>query len=299
MSSSGRKKSLNSSSGLLGGNVGSPQPALDAAALHMSMPMHMHIDTPVAMNTALNKQAATSLYQQCLALRNKLLRVHDFAPYLALIDLHEELVNLDVVHRLWHTLALGTPLCFLYNLLDLPVADRLAVNTDPDDIDIYEEDPDAALKAKKKAAAFFIMGVQKLKNAALWDPDVELFTVTELTNLDKKDTNGFVKVVATTAHLLDKLPEHVWMPESDSPPTSARDEQNTGLRNGLGDESADSTLRPANAQEMDRNNVIRELIDTERKYIQDLEVMHVSRPSPPSQSFRVLDNFGRTMHRHS
>jgi cell division control protein 24 len=241
----------------------------------------LHIDTtPVAIPSALNKQAATSLYQQCLALRNKLLRVHDFAPYLSLIDRHEELADLDVVHRLWHTLALGTPLCFLYNLLDLPVADRLAVSTDPDDIDIYEDDPDAALRAKKKAAAFFIMGVQKLKNAGLWDPEVELFTVTELTNLDKKDTNGFVKVVATTAHLLDKLPEHVWMPELDTPPISARDEANNALRNGLGDESADSTLRPANAQEMDRNNVIRELIETERKYIQDLEVMHVRRPCP-------------------
>lgn len=265
MATSARKKSVNSSSGLLNG-------ATDSVAGHPTL----HIDTPVAMNTALNKQAGTSLYQQCLALRNRLLKIHDFAAYFALIDRHEELANLDVVHRLWHTLALGIPLCFLYNLLDLPVADRLILNTDPEDIDIYEADPDAALKAKKKAAAFFIMGVQRLKNNGMWDTDVELFTVTELTNLDKKDTNGFVKVVATTSHLLDKLPEHVWMPEAESPPISARDEANNGLRSALGDDSGDNTIRPGNVPETGGNNVIRELVETERKYIQDLEVMHVS-----------------------
>ena len=260
MNGNARKKSINSSSGMLAESA--------TAALH--------IDTPVAMNTMLNKQAATSLYQECLTLRNKLLRIHDFAPYLSLIDHHAELAHLDVVHRLWHCLALGTPLCFLYNLLDLPLADRLAVNTDPEDIDIYEQDPDAALKSKKKAAAFFIMGISKLKNAGQWQDDIELFTVTELTNLDNKDTNGFVKVVATTAHLLTKLPEHVWIPESDTPPLSAHDEANRELR----ELTDDGTLKPANAQEMDRNYLLKELIDSERKYIQDLEQMHVSRVLP-------------------
>jgi cell division control protein 24 len=155
------------------------------------------------------------------------------------------------------------------------MADRLTVNTDPEDIDIYEQDPDAALKTKKKAAAFFIMGISRLKNAGQWADDIELFTVTELTNLDNKDTNGFVKVVATTAHLLTKLPEHVWMPEVESPPPSSHDEANRDLRD-LADDGSMGTLKPANAQEMDRNNVIRELIETERKYIQDLEHMHVS-----------------------
>ncbi|CAG7854823.1 Rho guanine nucleotide exchange factor scd1 [Serendipita indica DSM 11827] len=259
MSTSTRKKSLTTGS---------------ASSASISVDTALHIDTPVAMNTMLNKQAATSLYQQCLALRNRLLRVHDFAPYLSLIDKHTELASLDVVHRLWHTLALGTPLCFLYNLLDMPRTDRLNVNTDPDEIDLYEQDPDAALKAKKKAAAFFIMGIQKLKNAGKWTDDIELFTVTELTNLDNKDTNGFVKVVATTSYLLDQLPQHVWMEDVESPPPSAHEEaSNRDFKEGLGDDSP-PTLKPANAQEIDRNNVIRELIETERKYIQDLEVMH-------------------------
>lgn len=292
MNSTGRKKSVTSSSGLQSSST-TPTSAAPENGLTLQT------EGPVAMNTALNKQAATSLYQQCLSLRNKLLKVYDFAPYLDLIDRHDELGRLDVVHRLWHTLALGVPLCFLFNLLDLPVQDRLTLDTDPGEIDIYERDPDSALKSKKKAAAFFIMGVQKLKKQGMWNNEVELFTVTELTNLDKKDTNGFVKVVATTAHLLDKLPEHVWMPESDTPPTSARDEPGNSLRNGLADDSADNTLRPTNAQEMDRNNVIRELIETERKYIQDLEVMHVSLPILRQQAHTRIDNLlCRIMHRH-
>ncbi|KAG8811631.1 hypothetical protein FRC17_002372 [Serendipita sp. 399] len=264
MSTTVRKKSVTSSSGLLGSAGGGPD-APNGPTLQ--------IDTPVAMNTMLNKQAATSLYQQCLALRNRLLRVHDFSPYLALVDRHTQFGTLDVVHRLWHTLALGTPLCFLYNLLDLPMTERLSVNTDPDDIDVYEKDPEAALKIRKRAAALFIMGVQKLKNSGQWSTDAELFTVTELTGLDNKDTNGFVKVVATTSYLLDKLPEHVWMEEVETPPPSAHDEANRNFASG-GDEISQSTLKGANAQEIDRNNVIRELIETERKYIQDLEVMH-------------------------
>lgn len=36
------------------------------------------------------------------------------------------------------------------------------------------------------------------------------------------------------------------------------------------------SLPPANAQESARNNIIRELVETERKYVQDLEIMQVS-----------------------
>lgn len=253
---SARKKSVNSSSGLLASSSaysGAGAPALT-----------LNIDTPVAMNTILNKQAATSLYQRCLGLRSDLNRIHDFAPYFARADLDDPERSRDAVHRLWHCLALGLPLCFLFNLLDIPATDRINITTDPDDPDFDE--PDTALKLKKKAAAFFIMGIQRLKNSGQWTDSVELFTVTELTNLEAKDTNGFVKVVATVEHLLSKLPEHVWIPESEAPPQSAGE---SGPLDQFG---------------VDRNNVIRELIETERKYVQDLEVMHVSTPSLKSSS---------------
>ena len=36
-----------------------------------------------------------------------------------------------------------------------------------------------------------------------------------------------------------------------------------------------SQAGPANAQEMARNNIVREMVETERKYVQDLEHMQV------------------------
>jgi hypothetical protein len=38
-----------------------------------------------------------------------------------------------------------------------------------------------------------------------------------------------------------------------------------------------STLTPVNAKETARNNIVRELVETERKYVQDLEIMQVRR----------------------
>lgn len=39
--------------------------------------------------------------------------------------------------------------------------------------------------------------------------------------------------------------------------------------------STDALPQPANAQEQARNNIIREMVETERKYVQDLETMQV------------------------
>lgn len=55
-------------------------------------------------------------------------------------------------------------------------------------------------------------------------------------------------------------------------------------------ESTDSLINPespmqappANAQETARNNIIREIVETERKYVQDLEHMQVSNATSPN-----------------
>jgi len=47
--------------------------------------------------------------------------------------------------------------------------------------------------------------------------------------------------------------------------------------NGSFDSLADTLItQPANAQESARNNIIKEMVETERKYVQDLEIMQVS-----------------------
>lgn len=245
MTTPGRKKSIASSAAVPG----------------------LSIDQPVAAATVLNKQAGTSLYQQCSILRSRLLRIHDFSPYLDLVASPDK----DVVRTLWDCFALGTPLCFLFNLLDLPVSDRIQVDTDPADIDTDN------LREKKRAAAFFIMGIQRLKKNGQWDDSVDLFNVTELLANEDMNTNGFVKVVATITHLLDRLPVHVWKEDEVSPEYS--DHNDVTPWDSLPGPDGAPHLKPGGMEAV-RVNTLREIIDTERKYVQDLEVMQVRAPSP-------------------
>jgi hypothetical protein len=71
--------------------------------------------------------------------------------------------------------------------------------------------------------------------------------------------------------LVDRLPEDQFVDPPDSPPSMMSSQ-----------ESADSfttdvpsVATPVNAQETARNNIIREMVETERKYVQDLEIMQV------------------------
>ena len=72
--------------------------------------------------------------------------------------------------------------------------------------------------------------------------------------------------------LVEYLPEDVFVHRSPSSPPSLSSAH----------QSTDSIVcdtphlsQPVNAQEAARNNIIRELVETERKYVQDLEVMQV------------------------
>jgi cell division control protein 24 len=181
----GHKKSIASS----GPNGGLPQ-----------------IDTGV-VNTLLRKpgSSAAPLYQQCSALGARLARIHDFAPFLTISSRAEasSRQSVDPVHALWDCLALGTPLCFLFNLLDIPSEYRLDVSCDPDDID-----PDD-LKARKRATAKFIMGINRLQEPRedsgpkFWEGN-DTFTVGDLVQTDR-NTNGFVKVCAYSISPLEFL----------------------------------------------------------------------------------------------
>ncbi|KDQ21397.1 hypothetical protein BOTBODRAFT_50042 [Botryobasidium botryosum FD-172 SS1] len=234
----------------------------------------LQIDVNLVTNTLLNKAGSSTvpLYQQCAQLRANLLRIHDFAPYLspALTSGTASATrqSTDPVHQLWDCLALGIPLCFLFNLLPLPASARIDINTDPADLN-----PDD-VKAKKKAIIHFLMGINTLRKAGQWD-EWEQFNVSELLD-SERNTNGFVKVVNTVSQLIQRLPPHVFMDEDVplSPTTSGNPE--SPQENRPCDTSGYPPLTfppPANAQEADRQQVLKELIITERKYVQDLEVM--------------------------
>jgi cell division control protein 24 len=140
------------------------------------------IDQPVANNTLLNKAASESLYQQCSRLRSRLWTIPQFPEYFRLSSsAGNARLSTDPVTQLWDCLALGVPLCYLYNLLPSPPSVPIAVETDPAQIDVNND------KEKKRAIILFAMQVRVI------DPTLDVFKVTDLVN-DRSSTDGFVKV---------------------------------------------------------------------------------------------------------
>lgn len=175
------------------------------------------IDTGVGNNLLASKQKITRpLYKQCSDINAALARLHGFAPYIAVSRTMaaqraaeqdapptptptspsesfstplptSSRRSVDPVMALWDVLSLGAPLCFIFNLLDIPSDARLDVNCDPDDINYRD------VKQAKRLVAQFVMGVHKLRQTNPEFAEVTMFTVGDLVN-DTRNTNGFVKV---------------------------------------------------------------------------------------------------------
>jgi len=207
----------------------------------------------------LNKQASstTGIYQQSVLLRSRLARIPDFAPFLAFSQSGPR-ASLDVVSQLWQTLALGVPLCALFNLLG---GSRIVDIGAPDVGNLQN----LSMNDRKRAVAKFIMAIGTLRDDGRPDNAFPTLSITEVVNL--QDTNGFVKLVACLLHLLDRLPEHVW---------SSALEQSLAEPSRPHDNMHSKEVRTP--QEVERANIIQELIGTERKYVQDLEAMLVCIP---------------------
>ncbi|THH13217.1 hypothetical protein EW146_g6975 [Bondarzewia mesenterica] len=218
------------------------------------------IDIPIANNTLLNKAASqsTSLYQQCSSLRARLLRIVGFSEFFAISSPPDSSrQSTDPVTQLWDCFALGTPLCYLFNLLPPPVT-PIAIETSPSSVDVDNG------RNKKRAIALFAMQVKQVAHS-------EPFTVTDL--WDRNSTDGFVKapqVVNTVTSLVGHLPEDVF---EEAPPLSPPSNLQSHESSDSLAPDTPSVPIPANAQEAARNNIVRELVETERKYVQDLEVM--------------------------
>ncbi|KAF8552506.1 hypothetical protein OG21DRAFT_1511371 [Imleria badia] len=214
------------------------------------------IETPVANNNILNKaaSASTSLYQQCSSLRARLMRIPDFSHFFILSSPNGNLrQSTDPVTQLWDCFTLGIPLCFLFNLLPPPTRPIAEISTDPATFDVSNE------KEKKRAIAKFAMRLSEIDNC-------ERFTVSDL--WDRHSTDGLVKVVSTVTTLVDLLPSDVFEPAPVSPPLLASQESIDSLAN----HTLNAVVTP-NARDAARNNIVREMVETERKYVQDLEVM--------------------------
>jgi cell division control protein 24 len=126
---------------------------------------------------------ALSLYQQCAMLESQLLRIRGFTAFLELASTEtpNEHSHADPVSRLWSCFALGTPLCFIFNLLPdvTPIDDASASLAS-----IHECSP----KSSKRAILHFAMAI---RGTDLRD-QLEHFDVSEL--LSRNGTDGLAKV---------------------------------------------------------------------------------------------------------
>ncbi|TFL01496.1 hypothetical protein BDV98DRAFT_567041 [Pterulicium gracile] len=213
------------------------------------------IDIPVASNSVLNTTASqsNSLYHQCSALRSRLLRVKGFAPFFSLASHStDSRQSTDPVTLLWDLFSLGFPLVYVYNLLPPPLP-KIEEDWTLETFDITNE------RAKKRGIALFAMQMANV-------PGCERFTVTDL--WDHQSTDGLVKVITNVARIVDRLGPDAFEEEPSSPQITSQHDSAESLVTA----SSSSTL-PVDGRETTRRRLLQELVDTERKYVQDLEVM--------------------------
>jgi cell division control protein 24 len=204
------------------------------------------------------------------------MRIHNFTNFFALASPPDSSrQSTDPVTQLWDCFTLGISLCYIFNLLPPPVV-PIKIDTNPSAFDFSD------LRAKKRAIALFAMQIRQVSQC-------EPFTVTDL--WDRNSTDGLVKVstihtyysagarprfqvINTVTVLVDRLPEDQFVDPPDSSPSMLSSQGSTDSLNT----DVPSVSTPVNAKETARNNIIREMVETERKYVQDLEMMQV-RPS--------------------
>ncbi|USW51993.1 Putative DH domain, PB1 domain, pleckstrin domain, PH-like domain superfamily [Septoria linicola] len=177
--------------------------------------------------------ASSSLFQICVALRQRLLGVEGFSESLAEEE-EEADDDTDPVTLLWRTFRRGYPLMLLYNALR---------PTQPLSM------PQGVKEEKKAKAATF-----KFIQACITDlkiPNEELFIITDLYG---DDTTGFVKVARIVNRVLDVLVQR-GLVEDVRPTASDFEEAEKGIKR------------------TQRQHIISELVKSERTYVQHLELL--------------------------
>ncbi|KAI1811997.1 hypothetical protein GGS20DRAFT_578664 [Poronia punctata] len=183
--------------------------------------------------------ASRSLYQICMSLKQRLAQVPDFEGYLKILedDAVASSDNYNPVESLWNLFRTGDPLLIIYNSIkpEKPFQPGDIPTTDP---------------AKRPKAATFKFIDACLRQLQI--PAGDCFIVSDLMN---QSTTGFVKVIQVINHVLDVAEERGHLYQIQPYPE-------------------DSSLDAPVTQMTQRDYIIRELVDTERKYVQDLENLH-------------------------
>ncbi|OAD66085.1 hypothetical protein PHYBLDRAFT_10626, partial [Phycomyces blakesleeanus NRRL 1555(-)] len=183
-----------------------------------------------------------SLYHTCCSVLNRLSAVEGMMSYL---EMDTTALNIVSSEPSTPTLTNGDPLSKLWAMARLgsPLCTIFNVLSPETPLHIDADPTHSTLNTCKKSIYHFLVGCRN--QLAFTEEDV--FTISDLY---QDDTNGFVKVVNTISKLLLLLEER-------------------------GIISAHSSHRNSdpNAPKDTRDKVILELIETERKYVQDMELL--------------------------
>ncbi|KAI1454732.1 hypothetical protein F4805DRAFT_469131 [Annulohypoxylon moriforme] len=177
--------------------------------------------------------ASRSLYQICIALKQRLARVPNFEAHFESFSVPSD--EDGPVESLWNLLRTGLPLLTVYNCLQPEVP--------------LEIDPSAIGNKRTKLAIFkFVEACMK----QLELPPSQSFVISDLTG---NDTTGFVKVISVVNRVLDLAEQRGLLLQIQPYPEEI------------------GPVIPG-SQMTYRDHIIQELVDTERKYVQDLENLH-------------------------
>lgn len=177
--------------------------------------------------------ASSSLFQICVALRQRLLGVEGFRESLEAEEDDAD-DDTDPVTLLWRTFRRGYPLMLLYNALH-PTQPLIL--------------PQGVKEEKKGKAATF-----KFIQACIVDlkmPNDDLFIITDLYG---DDTTGFVKVAKVVNRVLDILVQR-------------------GIVEDVRPTAADFEQAAQGMKRTQRQHIISELVQSERTYVQHLELL--------------------------
>ncbi|KDR69767.1 hypothetical protein GALMADRAFT_255550 [Galerina marginata CBS 339.88] len=185
------------------------------------------------------------LYQRCLSLRTKLLRIRGLDHYfkLSAISTNSQQPS-DPVSQLWDLFSFGAPLCYIFDQLPSERGFR-KLNNSSFGQEQYNTNPD---RTRKRAIVLFAMQILGpiVKEEI---PGCDPFTVTDL--WDRSSTNGLLKVINTVEAIIDRFP-HCFFEE-----TPSSSDMIVSLQSSI---PAENII-----------NIISELIVTERKYVHDLQ----------------------------
>ncbi|KAH8819934.1 hypothetical protein F5884DRAFT_744311 [Xylogone sp. PMI_703] len=232
----------------------------------------------VATNNIINQRAdaSRSLYQICVNLVQRLAQVPGLENHLSELNNNAE----DPVTALWSYLRKGVPLLTIYNSLQPPELLRI---------------DDSVSEAKRPKFAAFKFYEACLKELKI--PSEDCFALTDLFG---DDTTGFVKSLDNGRNdsgltLEDQNGTRRYEPleiQGDRPLSGERDRrqcasgvtqvinfvldraEEKGLLLQTSAEETTQSNAAAGSQMSYRDHVVRELVDTERKYVQDLENLH-------------------------